>query len=462
MHSNKSVACLSALVLMITMMSAPATMAQQYQKNMMPAPQSDPDMAKEVLIKNVSIFNGTSGTLITNNDVVVLGNKIHKIIPTGGNETGYHEVIDGKGGYLTPGLIDVHWHSNMGATEMEYFGDQNYVAIFSATEAEQQLLRGVTTVRDAAGNIFGLKKAIDAGVTPGPRIYPSGAIISQYSGHADVRQSKATVLPKEWGGPAGPGESDGNMMLANGHDQVLAAVRQQLFLGATQVKIAATGGVSSFTDPLYVMEFTDEEIQAAVQAASDYGTYVMAHAHSADGTIRALNNGVLSIEHGSVVNEEAVKLIAEKGAAFVVSVEVLAELKPIYTDPVRKAKLQNALDGTSNVMTWAKKYGVLMGFGTDLLFSAEGRLNELADLGLRKQWFTSPEIMVQATGNGGKIVAMCGKRNPYGKVGVIEEGAMADVLIYSKNPLEDVSIVEDYENNLKLVVKDGKVYKNTL
>ena len=188
----------------------------------------------------------------------------------------------------------------------------------------------------------------------------------------------------------------------------------------------------------------------------------MAHAHSADGTIRALNNGVLSIEHGSVVNEEAVKLIAEKGAAFVVSVEVLAELKPIYTDPVRKAKLQNALDGTSNVMTWAKKYGVLMGFGTDLLFSAEGRLNELADLGLRKQWFTSPEIMVQATGNGGKIVAMCGKRNPYGKVGVIEEGAMADVLIYSKNPLEDVSIVEDYENNLKLVVKDGKVYKNTL
>lgn len=447
---------------LIAMMFASVTMATQYAKNIAPAPTSDPDMAKEVLITNVNIFNGTSEKLITGKDVVLKGNKIAKIIPAGGKTDGYHEVIDGKGGYLTPGLIDVHWHMGMGVKEQEYFGDQAYVAIHSAKEAEQQLMRGVTTVRDAAGNVFGLKKAIDSGVTPGPRLYPSGALISQYSGHGDVRDANPTVMAKEWGGPTGRGVSDGNMILANGYDQVLAAARQQLFLGATQLKIAVTGGVSSFTDPLYVMEFTEEEIQAAVKAASDYGTYVMAHGHDSAGVIRALENGVTSIEHGSVLNEKAVKLMAKKGAVFVESFEVLAQLKPLYTDPVRKGKLDEAMKGSANVAKWAKKHGVLMGFGTDLLFSAKGRMDELKDLGLRKEFFSSPEIMIQATGNGGKIVGMSGKRNPYGKLGVIEEDAMADVLIYSKNPLEDVAIVEDYDNNLKLIVKDGKVYKNAL
>ena len=420
------------------------------------------DSQQKILITNVSVFNGTSEKLITGKDVVLVGNKIDKIIPAGSGGSGYTQVIDGKGGYLTPGLIDVHWHMNMGVEERDYFGDQNFVALFSAMEAEQQLMRGVTTVRDTAGNVFGLKKAIDSGVTPGPRLFPSGALISQYSGHGDMRSSIPTVLPKEWGGPTGLGVSDGNMILATGYDQVLAATRQQLFLGATQIKIAVTGGVSSFTDPLYVMEFTEEEIQAAVKAASDYGTYVMAHGHDSAGVIRALENGVTSIEHGSVLNEEAVKLMAKKGAVFVESFEILAQLKPLYTDPVRKGKLDEAMKGTANVAKWAKKYGVLMGYGTDLLFSAKGRMDELKDLGLRKEFFSSPEIMIQATGNGGKIVGMSGKRNPYGKLGVIEEDAMADVLIYSKNPLEDVAIVEDYDNNLKLIVKDGKVYKNTL
>lgn len=454
----------SALLVFFTltaMMFASVTMATQYAKNN--AATSDPDMAKEVLITNVNIFNGTSEKLITGKDVVLKGNKIAKIIPAGGKKDGYHEVIDGKGGFLTPGLIEVHWHMGMGVKEEEYFGgDQAYVAIHSAKEAEEQLMRGVTTVRDTSGNVFGLKKAIDSGVTPGPRLYPSGALISQYSGHGDVRPAVATVLPKEWGGPNGPGENDGNLILANGHDQVLAAARQQLFLGASQIKIAVTGGVSSLTDPLYVEEFTADEIKGAVQAASDYGTYVMAHAHSAAGAIRALNNGVMSIAHGSLLNEEAVKLMAKKGAVFGPNLEVYQQLIPVYTDPVRKAKLTQGMDGMGQVIRWAKKHDVVMGLSTDLLFDKKGRQQELNELALRKKYFSSPEVMIQATGNGGKIVGMSGKRNPYGKLGVIEEDAMADVLIYSKNPLEDVAIVGDYDNNLKLIVKDGKVYKNSL
>lgn len=141
----------------------------------------------QTLITNVSIFDGTSEELITGKDIVVSGNKIASLIPAGSGGSKYAQVIDGKGGYVSPGLIDIHWHMGMGVEEAEYFGDQAYVAIFSAKEAEQQLLRGVTTVRDTAGNVFGLKKAIDTGVVPGPRLYPSGALISQYSGHGDVR-----------------------------------------------------------------------------------------------------------------------------------------------------------------------------------------------------------------------------------------------------------------------------------
>jgi len=435
----------------------------KYHKDAIPASQQDPNLAKETLIKNVNIFNGTSGKLITGKDVVVLDNKIAKIINADGSEKGYEEVIDGRGGYLTPGLIDCHWHTLLGVTEEEFFGAAQpaYVNIFAGKEAGETLLRGVTTIRDAAGDTYGLKESIDRGVIPGPRIYPSGLGMSQISGHGDFRN--VGMKPREFGGPAtsAPG-SDGFAWLVTGKDQITAAVRQNLFLGASQIKICVAGGVSSFTDPLYVIEFNDEEIQAAVGAATDYGTYVMAHSHAPAGVIRAVKNGVKSIEHGSMLDEEAAKLMAENDVVFIPSVQVLAQLKPLYTDPIRKAKLQEAIDGTGAAMLAAKKHGLIIGYGTDLLFSAKGRKDQLKDLGLRKEWFTSPEIMIQATGNGSKIVGLSGKRNPYGKIGVIEEGAMADILIYSKNPLKDVSIVEDHENNLKLIIKDGKIYKNTL
>jgi len=435
----------------------------KYHKDAVPASMQDPDIAKEILIKNVKIFNGTDGTLITGKDVVILGNKIDKIIPTGGNEKGYHEVIDGNGGFLTPGLIDCHWHTLLGVSEEEFFGgaQESYVNIFAGKEAGETLLRGVTTVRDAAGDTYGLRESIDKGVIPGPRMYVSGLGMSQLSGHGDFRN--VGMKPMEWGGsPQSAPGSDGFAWLVTGEVQMMAAVRQNLFLGASQIKICVAGGVSSFTDPLYVVEFTDKEIQAAVAAASDYGTYVMAHSHAPAGVIRAVKNGVKSIEHGSMLNEEAAKLMAENDVVYIPSVQVLAQLKPLYTDPIRKAKLQEAIDGTGAAILAAKKYGLTIGYGTDLLFSPEGRKDQLKDLGLRKQWFTSAEIMIQATGNGSKIVGLSGERNPYGKIGVIEEKAMADILIYSKNPLKDVSIVEDHENNLKLIIKDGKVYKNTL
>lgn len=415
------------------------------------------------LIKNISIFNGTSQDLIKGQDLVLLNNLIEKILPAGSQEDAYGKVIDGKGGYLSPGLIDNHLHLMMGVSQAEFFnGPFQYVTCMAVREMEDMLMRGVTTCRDVGGNVFGLRKAVNSGLLPGPRIYGSGGLISQYSGHVDFRNPND--MPKEWGGPLSTVEHpEMNCgILATGVDQMTAAARHNLYLGADFIKIANGGGVSSFTDPLYVNEFFQEETEAAVRVAEDYGTYVATHVFNPVGIKRALNAGVKTIEHAHLIDEEAMELLAEKKAILSTQVYVLTMLEPIYTDAVRAGKLKEALDGMDNMFKLAKKYKAKIVYGTDLLFDYEGRKHQLKDLTLRKPWFTSAEIMIQATGNAGDCVALCGKRNMYGKVGVIEEGAMADILIYNQNPLEDVATVEDHENTLKLIIKDGKVFKNTL
>ena len=272
------------------------------------------------------------------------------------------------------------------------------------------------------------------------------------------------ICLKNGGGPNSVLEEQevGFGLLANGVDQIMAGARQQLFLGATQIKLATGGGVASFSDPLYVNELFFEEIEAAVKVAADYDTYVATHVYNPVGIKRALKAGVKTIEHGHLMDQEAMELLVEKEAILSTQVWVFRMSEALYTDSLRKNKLKEALDGMDKMFELAIKYNAKIVYGTDLLFDYEGRKGQLKDLTLRKNWFNSADIMIQATGNGGDCVALCGKRNPYGKLGVIEDGAMADVLIYSKNPLEDVAIVEDHENNLKLIVKDGRVFKNTL
>ncbi len=418
--------------------------------------------AAKTLIKNVTIFNGSSEKLTTGQDLIVEDNVIAGFVEAGGEEDDYDTVINGRGGYLTPGLIDVHYHAVLGLEPAAMASaPKNYVVSVATWELSEVLDRGVTTVRDAGGDVAGIKRAIDEGYLDGPRIYPSQAVIGQYSGHTDFRNPN--FLPKEWGGPRDPFEVAGVGFLANGRQQVIAATRDNLYKGAAQIKIAVSGGVISFTDPLYVHEFMTEEIEAAVAAAADYGTYVMAHAHSADPIKRAIRAGVKSVDHNSLADEEAVRLMAKNDVHISLQPLTAKQIMDAYPeDDVRHIKAKQAFEGTGNVMMWAKKHGVHMAWGTDLLNSIETRKTQLQDLSIRKQWFSSAEIMIQATGNGGKTVALSGPRNPYGRLGVIEVDALADILIYRENPLEDVSVVEDFEKNLVLIMKDGKVHKNLL
>lgn len=420
------------------------------------------ETAPSILIKNVGIFDGQNTEIITGMDVAVSGNTITGMIESGGDESSYDTVIDGQGGFLSPGLIDVHYHAVLGLEPaLMASSPKTYVNAVAISELEEVLMRGVTTVRDAGGDVAGIKRAIDEGYIAGPRIYSSQAVLSQYSGHGDFRN--VNFLPQEWGGPQEPMQVSGAVITANGVPKVLSATRDNLYKGATQIKMAVTGGVISFTDPLYVAEFLEEEIEAAVRTAEDYGTYVMVHAHSPRGIKRAIKAGVKSIDHNSLADEEALKMMAENGVHMSVQVLTPSQIVAQYSDTdVRHIKAQQALDGTAQVMKWADQYGVHQAWGTDLLNDLEQRKLQLQDLTMRTKWYDSATIMVQATGNGGATVGLSGKRNPYGQVGVIAEDAMADMLIYNSNPLEDISIIEDYENNLLFIMKDGKVVKDIL
>lgn len=417
---------------------------------------SNTDSPQRTIIKNVRVFNGTSETLTTGSDVVVEGSKISELVPAGGDDTGYARVIDGGGGVLTPGLIDAHVHifigSSVADTQNQPFSLTAYV---TASEALDMLNRGVTTIRDMCGPAFGLQSAIDRGYIQGPRVYPSGAMITMYSGHMDFRNPN--FLAKEWGGPISMIEQMGIGLLANSPDSVRAGARQQLSQGATQVKLATSGSVTGVDDPIDVVEFTEAEIRAAVEAATDFGTYVAVHAYNTEGVRRSLDAGVLSIEHGNLMDEDTMMLLVEKGAYWVPqSWSDDCYIHQGFT------KAQVVKDGTKTTMGLAKKHGAKVVFGTDLLFDLEQRKTQLQELVTRKEWFSSAEIMIQATGNAGELVALCGNRNPYGKLGVVEQGAMADLLVYSANPVDDVAVAADPDTNLAMIMKDGDIIKNTL
>ena len=417
---------------------------------------------KSLLITNVKIFDGKSDALSKPSSVLVKGNKIVKIaksIPAPKQA----KVIDGNGRVLMPGFIDAHSHVMMLTLSFGEFlaTDQFYQAYVAAQSAEKYLMHGFTTIRDMGGNSFSLKKAIDEGIVVGPRIFPAGALISQTSGHADHR------LPSD-PPPYNGGHSDlfvqqGHMAVADGEDEVLKAVREQLRRGATQIKIAVGGGTGSEADPLDVLEFSPREIRAAVQAASDWGTYVGAHVYNPDGIRRAIDNGVKSIEHGQLVDEKTMRLMKKKGIWLSPQVSAYTFIPRGYTKD-QQQKHKQAYNGIDNMFKIAKKIGFKkIGFGSDIIVDAKMFENINEEFVHRTKWFTPAEILRQATGNNGQILAMSGLRNPYkGKLGVIEEGALADLLLINGNPLDDISILTKYKENIALIMKDGVIYKNTV
>jgi imidazolonepropionase-like amidohydrolase len=417
-----------------------------------------------VLIENVRIFNGTANALSAPSNVLVVGNRISKISTAPiATEPGHRPtIVKGGGRTLMPGLIDNHAHITLSASSQRDLIDPKIAAetlqARAVEEASQMLLRGFTAVRDLGGPVFELKAAIDQGKSPGPRIYPSGAMISQTSGHGDSR------LPNErsrrYGGAVSRGELLGANFIADGRDEVLTATRENLRGGASQIKVMAGGGAASAYDPLDVAQYTLDEMKAAVEAADDWGTYVTVHAYTPKAVRRAIQAGVRCIEHGQLLDEATMKLLGEKGIWL--SLQSLDEAPPTASPDVR-AKKHTVVQGTDNAFKWARKYKVKLAWGTDFLFNPAQNKNQNPDILKLKTWFTSPQMLRLVTHDNAQLLALSGPRNPYpGKLGVVEVNALADLLLVDGDPIANIDLLADPQKNFLVIMKDGKIYKNLL
>jgi imidazolonepropionase-like amidohydrolase len=416
-----------------------------------------------VLFQNVRVFDGVHrGT--TGSDVRIEDNLIATISRHDGGarpEPGT-QVIAGGGRVLMPGLIDAHWHALLcSISPMEALAaDVSYLHLVAAGEARRTLMRGFTTVRDVGGPAFGLKRIIDENKLEGPRIFPSGAIISQTSGHADFRQRP--LLPSHPRQDLCQTDAAGVTAIADGVPAVLRVVREQLLLGATQIKLCAGGGVASEHDPIDVTQYTEAELRAAVDAATDWGTYVTVHAYTPRSIARSLRAGVRCIEHGHLMDDATAALIADKGA-WVCMQPFLDDEDAIPVMPAQRAKQMLILDGTDTTYRLARKHGFKLAFGTDTLFNAALLDRQGAQLVKLARWFDNHEVLQMATSVNGELLAMCGDRNPYpGKLGVVAPGALADLLLVDGDPVANLALIADPAKNFVIIMKDGVIYKNLL
>ena len=415
------------------------------------------------LFQNVKIFDGKNSELSAPSNVLVKGNTIQRITVDPIDKASNAHVVQGGGRVLMPGLIDAHWHAFMAATPQTILmtAQPSYLHLLAARQAEATLMRGFTTVRDLGGSVFGLKRAIDEGVMIGPRIYPSGAFISQTSGHGDFRF--AFEVPRLPGGPLSYSEVEGIAAIADSPDEVRLRTREQLRQGASQIKLMAGGGVSSPYNPIKSTQYTEAEIRAAVEAAENWGTYVTVHAYTPRAIRQAVSAGVKCIEHGQLIDDATAKLLADKGIWW--SLQPLTYDADVFArmSPVSQKKALEVFAGTENAYKLAKKYKVKTAWGADILFDAGAASRQGSYLAMMVRWYTPAEALKMATADNGELMALSGFINPYpGKLGVVEEGALADLLLVDGNPLENIKLVADPEKNFLVIMKDGTIYKNTL
>ena len=413
----------------------------------------------EILFDQVRVFDGQSSELSAPTRVLVRGNRIVAIGPEveAGPEA---RVIDGDGNTLMPGLIDAHVHLTFSALSMPELMSPELTPQLaleaSAREAEAMLLRGFTAVRDVGGPIWELNAGIRAGQFKGPRVWPSGATVSQTAGHGDFRTPNERS--RRFFGEPSRAELLGATFIADGRAEVLTAVRENLRFGASQIKLMAGGGTSSAYDPIDVTQYTFDEMRAAVEAAEDWGTYVTVHAYTPRAIRRAIEAGVRVVDHGQLLDEDTLQLMVENEVWL--SLQVLRESTPDM-DPMRRIKRQPIIDNQPRVWQMARDLGVKLAWGTDFLFEPAINDQQNEHIVMLEQWFSPAEALRLVTHDNAQLLALSGLRSPYqGRLGVVAEDALADLLLVRGNPLEDLALVADPENHFLVIMKDGRIYKD--
>jgi len=441
---------------------------------------ADKQALSQILFNNVNIFNGTEDKLYQNHHVLVEGNLI-KTVSAQPIPADSAEVIDGSGKTLMPGLIDGHAHVMINAhfNTVEKDMDLGDLNIRAVRVMKRFLMDGFTSVRDMGGPAFALKRNIDNGRIPGPRLYPSGGFISQTSGHGDFRDRADGGFSIHDAGDLSNFERMGIGNVADGVPEVLKAVRTNLRNGATQIKIMAGGGGSSRFDPIDTTQYSKDEVCAAVEAAADWGTYVAAHVFTDRSVNRLLDCGVKTFEHGFFISEKTMQRIAREGGYVVpqmwgISPDLAKNpLMPPDKIPLVKALGKKYADFGKNLL----KHKVKVVFASDYVGVPEdAERARRYEIWWRVQKFGNNfEVLKQMTSTAGEMLELSGPRNPAkGKLGVIEAGALADMILIDGNPLEDITTIggtdawfdadPEYKEieTLKVIMKGGVIYKNSL
>jgi imidazolonepropionase-like amidohydrolase len=415
----------------------------------------------ELRISNVRVFDSLDARVVGPMDVTIRDGLVASVAPaaSAGPSSPTGLKIDGTGKTLIPGLIDAHWHAiftTVPAAVLQ-LSEVGYVFARAVVSARETLLRGFTTVRDLGGPVFGIKQAIDEGVIPGPRIFPAGGFISQTGGHGDFRAPYE--VPRGVAGHLSYSEIIGAAVIADGEAEVLRGAREMLRRGASQLKLMAGGGCASPYDPLDVAQFTQAEMHAAVEAAENWGTYVTVHAYTPRAIRTAVDAGVRCVEHGHLADEETAELLAEKDIWWCLQ-PFLDDEDTVPLAPSNQAKFRQMVAGTDIAYQLAIKHQVKVAFGTDTLFDAKLASRQGAQLVKLTRWYTPAELLQQATIRNAELLAMSGPRNPYpGRLGVVAEGALADVILVDGDPVADISLIARPDEAFTVIIKDGRLVK---
>lgn len=412
----------------------------------------------ELRISNVSVFDSVDAKVIGPMDVTVRDGLVASVVPAEPSGAA-GPTIDGTGKTLIPGLIDAHWHAMFTTipAAVAQLSEIGYVVARAIVSARETLLRGFTTVRDLGGPVFGIKQAIDEGAIPGPRIFPAGGFISQTGGHGDFRLPNE--VPRGVAGHLSYSEIIGAAVIADGEAEVLRGAREMLRRGASQVKLMAGGGCASPYDPLDVAQYTEAEMRAAVEAAENWGTYVTVHAYTPRAIRAAVDAGVRCIEHGHLADEATAAMLAERDIWWCLQ-PFLNDADAVPLPPANQEKFRQMTAGTDTAYEFAIKHRVKVAFGTDTLFDAKLASRQGAQLGKLTRWYTPAEALQQATIRNAELLAMSGPRNPYpGRLGVVAEGALADLILVDGNPVADISLLARPDEAFTVIIRDGRLVK---
>ncbi|MFK8041833.1 amidohydrolase family protein [Congregibacter sp.] len=426
------------------------------------------DTATQTLFKNVNVFDGFADELAMNTDVLIEGNHIVEVAKNISAPDA--TVIDGGGRTLTPGLIDMHTHVTFETTAgtngfNEYdFGGAG--AMGAQALRDNMLMRGITTARDIAGNSRGMARLIQRGQLVGPRLYTSGGVLSPTGGHGD------------WGGPTDTkrnldyGAMVEQSFIIEGRESVIEASRRNFRNGAHFTKVMAGGGVASLYDPLEILSATQDEVEAAVEIASEYGTYVAVHAYTDASYNRSLDAGVRSFEHGFLVSEDIVKKMAKKKQDIAWSFQCFMSVAtfgdydsmPGFFTHEQKLKGVAVGKGAKNAAALMLKHDVFMIGGSDMFTPTFGpRMKEDITCRTSMVGYPAAQALKMSTGNAGIVLKWSDVLDPYPtyELGTIRPNAYADILLWDGNPLDNIDLILD-ESKLSLIMKDGVIYKDIM